>query len=61
MSAATSAGREPGDRVSWLLKPGEYVCDWLQVEDPDSRLLLRLFVNLSIYAKLAGIFTLAFF
>jgi hypothetical protein len=61
MPAATSAAREPRDRVPWILKPGEYVCDWLQVHDPDSRLLLRLFVNLSIYAKLAGLLTLAFF
>jgi len=39
--------------LAWLIKPGDIVCDWLKVEDADSRGLLRLFVNLTLYAKIA--------
>ena len=38
--------------VPWILKPGELVCDWFGVTDPDSRMLLRMFVNLTIYSKI---------
>jgi hypothetical protein len=39
--------------LGWIIKPGDIVCDWLKVEDADSRGLLRLFVNLTLYAKIA--------
>ena len=53
MSDASFA--EPKEaHVPWLLKPGEVVCDWFGVEDQDSRFLLRLFVNLTIYSKIGG-------
>ncbi|MEM7619641.1 MAG: hypothetical protein AAF228_04130 [Pseudomonadota bacterium] len=42
----------------WILLPGDIVCNWLQVEDHDSRMLLRMFINLAVYSKLAV--TLAF-
>ncbi len=42
------------NHIPWLLKPGEIVCNWFEVEDPDSRFLLRLFVNLTIYSKIGG-------
>ena len=42
------------EQLPWVLMPGEYVCNWLGIEDPDSRMLLRMFVNLSIYAKIGG-------
>ncbi|NND50134.1 MAG: hypothetical protein HKN60_07765 [Rhizobiales bacterium] len=38
---------------AWLIKPGDLVCDWLKVKDADSRGLLRLFVNLTLYAKIS--------
>ena len=41
-----------------LLAPGELVCDWLKVKDHDSRMLLRMFVNLSVYGKIAVILML---
>ena len=36
-----------------FLLPGERVCDWLDVRDADSRVLLRMFVNLTVYGKVA--------
>ena len=36
-----------------FLWPGEHFCNWLNIRDPDSRLLLRMFVNLTIYGKVA--------
>ena len=50
-------GRITGPARLFLL-PDELVCDWLSIEDPDSRLLLRLFVNLSVYGKVAVLVTL---
>lgn len=41
--------------VFWLLKPGDLVCDWLNIDAPDNRGLLRMFVNLALYSKLVGI------
>ena len=45
------------DRLEFAMRvflwPGEHFCNWLDVRDPDSRLLLRMFVNLSIYGKIA--------
>ena len=40
--------------IPWILKPGEVVCDWFGVSDPDSRMLLRLFINLTIYSKIGA-------
>ncbi len=53
MSDASLAENTPSE-VPWILKPGEIVCNWFGVEDPDSRFLLRLFVNLTIYSKIGG-------
>ena len=33
--------------------PGDRFCDFLDIRDPDSRLLLRMFVNLTVYGKVA--------
>lgn len=42
------------DRMGKLfLLPGDLVCDWLGVGDRDSRFLLRMFVNLSVYGHVA--------
>ncbi|NJM35951.1 MAG: hypothetical protein HC850_16095 [Rhodomicrobium sp.] len=38
--------------VAFLL-PGDLVCDWLGIKDGESRFLLRMFVNLSVYGKIA--------
>ena len=43
-------------RPAPLLKPGDLICDWLKVEDAESRGLLRLFANLTLYAKIAVAF-----
>ncbi|MEM8936821.1 MAG: hypothetical protein AAGC77_10480 [Pseudomonadota bacterium] len=43
-----------------LLFPGEYVCDRLGIEDQDSRYLLRMFVNLTVYGKVALLILLPF-
>lgn len=43
----------------WLLRPGDYVCDVFDVRDVSNRYLLRMFLNLSVYAVVFG--TLAFF
>lgn len=52
---------DPGaPKKSWLHRsmrlfvlPGEVVCNWLKVHDHDSRMLLRMFVNLAVYGKIA--------
>ena len=36
-----------------FLLPGEFVCRWLGVTDKESKMLLRLFVNLTVYGKIA--------
>lgn len=38
--------------AQYLLYPGNAVCDALEIHDPDSRMLLRMFVNVGLYAKL---------
>ncbi len=44
-----------------ILKPGDIVCDWLSIHEEDSRMLFRLFINLTIYAKIfAGLAYLLF-
>ena len=49
------------DRAAEIfLWPGNAVCDALKIADPESRMLLRMFVNLSIYAKVAVMVALAF-
>ncbi|MEM1198495.1 MAG: hypothetical protein AAGI06_04225 [Pseudomonadota bacterium] len=52
--APTTEPKSKGQDLPLVLLPGEYVCNWLGVEDPDSRMLLRMFVNLSIYGKIGG-------
>ena len=37
----------------YFLWPGERFCNWLDVRDQDSRMLLRMFVNLTVYGKVA--------
>ena len=39
--------------ASWVIKPGDLICDWLKVEDADSRGLVRLFANLTLYTKIS--------
>ena len=39
----------------WILRPGDWVCDLFKVEETyERRFLLRLFINLAIYAKIFG-------
>lgn len=39
----------------WLLRPGDWVCDLFKVEASyERRFLLRLFINLGVYAKVFG-------
>ena len=45
--------------MDWMLWPGDAACDYLNIKDPDSRMLLRMFINLTVYAKIAGIVVLA--
>ena len=48
-----------GERIAKaVLWPGEKVCDLIRIEEPESRLLLRIFINLTIYAKAAVIIAL---
>ena len=49
-----SVAENKANHIPWLLKPGEIVCNWFGVEDPDSRILLRMFVNLTLYSKIGG-------
>lgn len=37
-----------------ILFPGEWICDRFDVESTDSRMLLRMYLNLAIYAKVFG-------
>lgn len=39
--------------VNPFLWPGEFVSRALHVDDADSRMLLRMFVNLTVYSKIA--------
>ncbi len=41
--------------VNVLVWPGEFVARLLGIEDEDSRFLLRMFINLSVYGKVAVI------
>ena len=45
------------DRLETALRcflwPGDRFCDWLDVREPDSRMLLRMFINLTVYGKVA--------
>lgn len=44
------------DRIVWaFLWPGEAACNALSIEDADSRLVFRMFINLTVYAKVAGL------
>ena len=44
-----------GDKITyWILFPGEWVCDYFKVKGENERGLLRLFVNLAVYAKIFG-------
>ena len=45
---------------SYFILPGEIFCDWVNVEDPESRMLLRMFVNLTVYGKIAVLLVLPF-
>jgi|GEM_PF-6199025 len=39
----------------WVLRPGDWICDLFKVKETyESRFLLRLFINLAIYAKIFG-------
>ena len=46
--------------ASLFLLPGQLFCDWLKVPDEESAFLLRVFVNLSIYGKVAILTMLPF-
>ena len=39
--------------IRYFLWPGDRFCDWLDVREPDSRMLLRMFINLTVYGKVA--------
>ena len=47
--------------VELFLWPGDAVCNLFEVEDADSRMLLRMFVNLSVYGKISVLIALAVF
>ncbi|VAV99940.1 hypothetical protein MNBD_ALPHA04-584 [hydrothermal vent metagenome] len=49
--------RAPALRGPWLwpLKPGDLVCDWLNVTAPDNRGLLRMLINLTLYSKVVAL------
>ena len=59
LPAEAAIATRPPRGLAWILKPGDLVCDWLRVAEADSRGLLRLFVNLTLYAKLGAL--IAFF
>ena len=51
-----------GERIAKaVLWPGEKVCDLLNIEGTESRMLFRMFINLSIYAKVVVIIALLAF
>ena len=37
-----------------ILFPGNWVVDHYKVKEPDNRLLIRMYVNLLVYAKIFG-------
>jgi hypothetical protein len=43
------------EKTNLFLLPGELVARKLNVTDPESKMLLRLFVNLTVYGKVAVI------
>lgn len=45
--------------AAFILTPGDKVCDMLKFEGDDSRLILRMFVNLTIFSKLGVLIALA--
>lgn len=47
-------------RAAWLLNPGDIVSDLVGARNPDDRMILRLFVNLGRYAKVAMLIVLVF-
>ena len=47
--------------AAYVLMPGEIICTALGVKEPDSRMLLRMFVNLTVYAKLGLLAMMAVF
>lgn len=49
---------EENKKTSVFLLPGELVCNWLNVQDKESRMLLRMFVNLSVYGKIGVVLLL---
>jgi hypothetical protein len=51
--AEPAVATEIAPGLALILKPGDIVCDWLGVAAADSRGLVRLFVNLTLYGKLA--------
>ncbi|MDD9908161.1 MAG: hypothetical protein OXR62_00560 [Ahrensia sp.] len=51
----------PQKLAELFLWPGDAVCNLFNVEDPDSRMLLRMFVNLSVYGKVSVLIALAIF
>lgn len=47
--------------VNGLLWPGEAVRNLMNIQDPDSRVLFRMFINLSVYGKTSVLLTLILF
>lgn len=43
-----------------LLWPGDAACNLLKIEDQESRMLFRMFINLTVYGKLVGLAVLFF-
>ena len=50
----------PEKIASYVLLPGQLFCDWFDIQDRESVILLRMFINLSIYGKLAILLMLPF-
>ena len=44
-----------------FLWPGDAVCNLFKIDDPDSRMLLRMFVNLTVYGKVGVLIALMIF
>lgn len=40
--------------VRVILFPGQWVCDRFDIGNDDGRMLLRMYLNLAIYAKIFG-------
>ncbi|MEM7303143.1 MAG: hypothetical protein AAF468_18840 [Pseudomonadota bacterium] len=51
----TPISQKLADLFFW---PGNAVCDLFEVKDPDSRMLLRMFVNLTVYGKITVLIAL---